>query len=382
MTDPLSLASGLVALVEFAFQTSKSLYEVIKSFQSTKRAIRELRFEVESLNQALATLKTVAVDNEAQFIALKLPVLRCGTTCKEFEGIINKYTRHSHDQRTSFRDWAKLRYMGSDITDLRTTIAGYKATINIALGGATFRQVAVTVNVLEEYKQMTAEAISDLQDHLQGINEQAKSIEETYHTQHSDIDLSIIREEKESTEQCLAICIRSSGYIEGAQIRLPQDSYNVPMLTANSTSGDGFDPTKAYSVTDALSKDLTDKVSLTHCKLQARLSTVNSQLKEFSEVDILHSQEGTARLDLIREERENITQCLNICADALDILGMARENIYKDVTSAEDSHQLVVSTIGDLISAKYIRGAGSMQLLGQMPDNTLEQLLQDQKTYH
>ncbi|KAE8381498.1 hypothetical protein BDV26DRAFT_78010 [Aspergillus bertholletiae] len=378
MAEPLSLASSLIALAAFAFQTSKSLYQVIESFKSTKRAIRELRFEVESLSQALITLEKAAVENEEQLIALKLPLLRCGKTCQEFEEIINRCTAHSRDQRTSFRDWAKLQYMGGDIADLRTTIAGYKATINIALGGATFRQAAVTVNVVEEYKQMIAEATSDLQEHLQGINERVKSIEETGHVQQSDIDLSVVREEKESTEQCLAICIQVSGYIEGAQKSLPQDNHNVPMLTVKPASEKESDPQKAYRATDAMLTDFRNKLSLNSHALQARLSALDRQLKDCSEIGVLNSQ-GTSRLDLIREERDSIAQCLNICADASNIAGTARTNVFENVESADDSHQLVVSTIGDLISAKHIiTGSRSVQWLGQISDDTLQKLSHDQ----
>lgn len=137
MADPLSVTAGLVGLVGFAFQASKSLYQVIESFKSSKRAVRELREEVESLNGVLATLSQMAIEYDAQLTALKLPLLRCGKTCAEFEGILRKCAGHSDGQRTSFRDWAKLQYRGGDIGDLKTTLAGYKSTINIAIGGAT-----------------------------------------------------------------------------------------------------------------------------------------------------------------------------------------------------------------------------------------------------
>lgn len=76
------------------------------------------------------------MDNEAELASLKLPLLRCGKICSEFRNIIQKYMAHSNGQHTSFRDWAKLRYMGGTIYDLKTTLTGYKATISIALGGA------------------------------------------------------------------------------------------------------------------------------------------------------------------------------------------------------------------------------------------------------
>ncbi|KAA8646025.1 uncharacterized protein ATNIH1004_007447 [Aspergillus tanneri] len=303
MAEALSLASSLVALAGFAFQTSKSLYQVIESFKTTKRTVRELRYELDSLTQALATLQQAAANNEDQLVALKLPLLRCGKICKEFEEVINSCISHSHGQRASFRDWAKLQYMGGDIENIRITLAGYKATINIALGGATFRQANVTANVLDEYRQMIAEATSDLQDHLQGINERVESLEQKGPVQDSDADLSVIMEEKESTEQCLAICSQVSRFIEAAQKRLPRGSHTDRTLSLES----------------AWNK-------------------------------------------------------------ASDLTGKARTNVFEDVTSSDDSHQLVVSTIGDLISARHIiTGARSMQWLGQMSDDTLQQLSRSQK---
>jgi hypothetical protein len=79
----------------------------------------------------------MATEYDAQLTSLKLPLLRCGKTCAEFEDIISRCAGHSDGQRTSFRDWAKLQYRGGDIGDLKTTLAGYKSTINIAIGGAT-----------------------------------------------------------------------------------------------------------------------------------------------------------------------------------------------------------------------------------------------------
>ncbi|KAK6811200.1 hypothetical protein RU639_013003 [Aspergillus parasiticus] len=173
------------------------------------------------------------------------------------------------------------------------------------------------------------------------MNDRTKSVEETGHVQHSDIDLSIVREEKESTEQCLAIYTQVSSYIEGMQMHLPRDSQNVPMLTVKPASDNGFDSTKAYLATDTMLTDFKHKLSLNSRVLQARLSALDQQLND------------------------------------------SRTNSFEDVTSADDSHQLVVSTIGDLISAKHIStGARSVQWLGQMSDDTLQQLSRDQKIRH
>lgn len=55
-----------------------------------------------------------------------------------------------------------------------------------------------------------------------------------------------------------------------------------------------------------------------------------------------------------------------------------RTNIFEDVSAAQDAHQLIVATLGDLISAKRVTaGVRSTQWLGQMADATLQQLSRD-----
>jgi hypothetical protein len=136
MADPLSTASGLLTLVVFAFQSSQLLYQAVASFQSNHRIVRELREELEALNGVLESLRETATNADADFTSLKLPLLRCGKACNDFEAVIVKCTAHSGGPRTSFRDWAKLRYMGDDIVGFKNMLAGYKSTIIIALGDA------------------------------------------------------------------------------------------------------------------------------------------------------------------------------------------------------------------------------------------------------
>jgi hypothetical protein len=75
----------------------------------------------------------------------------------------------------------------------------------------------------------------------------------------------------------------------------------------------------------------------------------------------------------IQEEIDSIKQCLAICAEASVQAGQDRTNIFEDVSMTDDGRQAIVSTIGDLISAKRITaGARSMQLMGQMSDESLQ----------
>jgi Fungal N-terminal domain of STAND proteins len=136
MAEPISLASGLLTLVVFAIKSSKTLYESVESFQNNRRIVRELGEELEALNGVLQSLHETATNSSVDFTALKLPLLRCGKACKEFEVVIAKVTAHSGGTKSSFRDWAKLKYMGEDIAGFKNMLAGYKSTIIIALGDA------------------------------------------------------------------------------------------------------------------------------------------------------------------------------------------------------------------------------------------------------
>jgi hypothetical protein len=137
MAEPIGIASGLLALSGFAFQASITLYKMVQSFQFHPKQIRDLEEELEALSGVLGSLtETVSTTIDIDLSALELPLLRCGNVCKDFEQEIIKCSSRSGGSRTSFRDWAKLRYMGDNIDGFRQLLAGYKSTINIALTDA------------------------------------------------------------------------------------------------------------------------------------------------------------------------------------------------------------------------------------------------------
>ena len=137
MAEPVGMAAGLLALATFAFQSSITLYNAVKSFQSHLKRVRDLIEELEALNVVLGPLiEILGATTDVDLSALELPLKRCGNSCREFEQEIMKCSSRSGGSRTSFRDWAKLRYMGEDIDGFRRLLAGYKLTVSIALADA------------------------------------------------------------------------------------------------------------------------------------------------------------------------------------------------------------------------------------------------------
>ncbi|GFF36467.1 hypothetical protein IFM46972_04905 [Aspergillus udagawae] len=113
--------------------------------------------------------------------------------------------------------------------------------------------------------------------------------------------------------------------------------------------------------------DFQVKLSTSRKDFESRMKELDRRLYDLLEKGSHLTEEETLRLESMKEERDSISQCLNICTDASDLAGNPRVNIFENIKSADDSHQLVVSTIGDLISAKHITtGARSAQWFGQM----------------
>ena len=137
MAEPIGLVSGPLALATFALQSSITLRNTIQSFQFHPKRVRDLIEELEALNEVLGLLtKTVSAAVDVDLSPLHLPLLRCGNSCKDFGQEIIKCSSWSGGSLTSFRDWAKLRYVGEDIDGFRRVLAGYRLTISIALADA------------------------------------------------------------------------------------------------------------------------------------------------------------------------------------------------------------------------------------------------------
>ncbi|KAH7357319.1 hypothetical protein BKA66DRAFT_428130 [Pyrenochaeta sp. MPI-SDFR-AT-0127] len=376
MAEPISLASGLLTLVVFGFKSSTSLYQTIKGYNCHQRIVRELREELEDLSGALTSLNQAATGAEDDFTALKLPLLRCGNACKDFEAIIVKCSEHSRKSRTSFRDWARLKYMGDDITGFKNMLAGYKSTITIALCDAGLRTSAVTNSVLNEYQNKIEETMSDLTEHLLRVEKrlQGLGLQNSDSENEDEIEWRNLQSELESIQQCMDICTDVAAHIDSARPKVVQ---NIPALSDDQI-------TISTTAVGTLARRDTEQL-LCRCKddLTNLFAQLNSRLVDLSQRQQSIPRHSKASEDLnpekamLQEEIKSVKQSLAICEEASEKARPDRTNVFEDVSMADDGHQVLVSTIGDLICARRIvAGARSIQWLGQMSDESLQQLSQ------
>lgn len=185
-----------------------------------------------------------------------------------------------------------------------------------------------------------------------------------------------VADERASLEHCLSICNRLSDQLD----RIQEENFD----TGSQQQGNGItvamdNPNQAKFITTMRIKDCKAGLALTSSELQAQLKQIDERLGKLSTDSSPHNPSGGLHdvgRTSDREEVESIRKCLAICADATDEASKGRVNIFEDVKMSDDGHQVIVATLGDLISAKRITvGSRSVQVLGQMSDDSLQQSL-------
>lgn len=372
MAEPVGLASGLLTLAIFAFQSSVTLYNTIKDFQSHPKRVRDLLEELEALSGVLGPLlETVESTTEVDLSPLELPLLRCGNACKDFEQELRKCSSRSGGDRRSFRDWAKLKYMGDDIDGFRNLLAGYKATINIALTDASLRKSSVTAENLESYKDLIKTATEDLQSHLESIDQKLNDLvgQSVTESEPDAADLILIEQERLSTQKCLQICDQLSSHIDQLQLsskRSPQPS--------EAGESDNFSEKVTKEGLEACKESLT----LTAARLGKHMKDLTDHMVKKSKATMT-SEEDVADLTRLQEQWEAAYQCIDICSKANEHL---KENVSTiDNYGVGDAVQFLVSTNGKVIHGKN-RGLGwrTRQVGGYLSDNAIMQISRDMTT--
>lgn len=222
---------------------------------------------------------------------------------------------------------------------------------------------------------MIANTTSDLEEHLQKIDNklQSLSLQGLRISDEVTAERQQMQEERDSTQQCLA---KVSTYID--QLQPIFENTSTPSATYQGliTTLGGLTPARVVTA-DAF-KACKDRLAITTTELEKHLQNVNNRLQHLSSQLPKASDEQAAEKEKIEEEMDSIKQCLAICAETSSQADKNRTNVFEDISMADDGYQVFVSTIGDLISARRITaGARSIQLLGQMSDDSLQQLSRD-----
>jgi hypothetical protein len=226
---------------------------------------------------------------------------------------------------------------------------------------------------------MITNTTSDLEDHLQEIDNRLQTLflQGTRMSDEDAAEREQILEERDSTKQCLTICAQVSEHLDRVRpnafedVSATQDSHQKIVAALR-----GLTPAKR--VTANVLKECKEMLINTTSQLEERLQKLDTRLQNPFLRGAEMSDEIEAERERVQEEKDSIKQCLSICAQASEQVDKVQTNVFEDVSSAQEAHQVIVSTLGDLISATRVSaGVRATQWLGQMSDATLQQLSRD-----
>ncbi|TQV90532.1 hypothetical protein IF1G_10855 [Cordyceps javanica] len=366
MAEAIGVASGLVALATFACQSSVMLYESVSSFQSHQQRVRDLAEETGALAEVLNSLVDAARANpELRIPALAVPLKRCAKACEEFRQEIEKFSARSiAGSRTSFRDWARLKYMGEDVDGFRRLLSSYKMTISIALTNASLHQSIVTSEAVEGYTELLEAARADLEERLGMIDDKLEQFlgQSLSSSSLEDGDVVQIREERQSTENSLQLCAELSDHI--TRIQLAQ---------ARARSGTGT--SKPSSLSERITHDGLQECKENLARMADKLAAHEKELFSNLVSKMAHmgsSQEAAADIARLRDELESARQSMNLVSSASRELEKSVSVIENHATG--DAVQFMVSTNGQILHGTN-RGLGwrTRQVGGHIDAETWKQ---------
>ncbi|KAJ5688278.1 hypothetical protein N7536_010897 [Penicillium majusculum] len=375
MAEVIGIASGLAGLVSLALQSSTTLFSTVQSLRNREKSIRDLRDALQDLDEVLNILRESI--STAPFLnsgIIERPLGRCCKACNDFNALIINCSEHSTDNKFSIRDWAKLRYMGEDVVGFQTMISGYKSTITIALAYANMNLTKTTKNVIDEYNELIEDTKCDLALHLQSIEDRLKSLSSG---EMESSNVQMMEEERESTQHGLEICDQFSAYIERTRSTLLEKMTRDPTISEVGPSPIGHNNIPWLILAQALTSAEREVIN-------SRLSLLQHHHERGGQPRVLHYQKSLPQGDKIgeqnesQEEADNIKESLNFFDRISQETSKNRTNYFEDITTGDRSTQAVVSTLKDLISARrIISGSDSLQVLGQMSDDSLQRMLRE-----
>ncbi|KAH7308612.1 hypothetical protein B0I35DRAFT_98946 [Stachybotrys elegans] len=383
MADPLSITSGVIAIVTFTIQSSTALYHAIESFKTYPKRVAELKTQLWALIDVLKSLEALSREDVTACRLLESPLKQCGKACQEFKCLLEECRRSSTSGRLSLSEWMRLRYRNGDIITFMESIESYKSTISIAIADTNLRTSKVTLSVLNDYKSQVDATTQYLEEHLEevlsrldGITQQAaeESLSGTTNMHH-------MTDEKTSTEKCLQICRQFQADLNKMQFQLAPSDHSLDPHSSTAmmpTRSMTFATAMTLSGLKACDMEMTDTVS----KLLLHREKTNERLLA---EPMRHMQDETeaheVQVQRLQHELDGVKQLLDFCKDASSRAAPSRVHVLENISVKDGSQQICVSSVGDLFNINgATAGSGSLQLFGSMPTESLHNIIKLHKS--
>jgi hypothetical protein len=230
--------------------------------------------------------------------------------------------------------------------------------------------------VLKEYKQMISGTTDQLEERRERLDETVDSSSPQGRSNSGgDVnDTEPMLQELESTKQCLNICAQVSLHIASVQpnvfenMSTAADSDQAPITTL-------IGLISARDATNDALKACESTLSRTTSRLERHLRDVDSEIQSLASGSSIPLSQAGSEQEVLKAELESTKKALAYMAKKAEDANGPGINVYEHLKLADDSHTVIVSTIGQLISTKnFSAGSRSTAWMGQMSDESLQSL--------
>lgn len=223
---------------------------------------------------------------------------------------------------------------------------------------------SITPDALEEYKDLIRDTTSDLQEHMTRLDERVRALaaSEAESSVRDEPEWVAMVEEKQSTQEGLKICSQLSAQIE----RLESTSKENPQFSQQPS---------AYKFIRSGLGGAKGSIQSLVSRLQTHENDIDKRMEAMRSTVPLSEHEAT-QLAQLQETKESLRQCMSVVADAGETLTNERYNIFEDITMADSSYGISVSTVKDLVVARRLNLSGQARYLGgQISDESYQRTI-------
>ncbi len=217
-----------------------------------------------------------------------------------------------------------------------------------------------------------ADTTQDLQQHLQDINEKMQALggQGMEDGGQGDGEWQAILEEKKCTQQGLEICAQLSAKIEQLEPIVEADGQSsAPPSPASAAEARGYVRTGLGATKDSIHAMVS--------QLRSHEGVIEGRFRKMVASNPV-SKEMAEELERLQATKDSIHQCIRVISDASDETAeIERQNLFEDITLADNSYSFTVSTVGDLVTARRINLSGrSYNVGGQITDEGFQKAIE------
>ncbi|KAF2161514.1 hypothetical protein M409DRAFT_69640 [Zasmidium cellare ATCC 36951] len=361
MAEPLSAPFVMLDLTLATIAAAAKLRDLLKSFHSYR--LHNLLQELDTLNGALGSLRdTIEATSDTDFSALNIPLQRCGEACLNFEEEVLLCLARTGDNRTSFRDWVKIKYMGEDIDSFKELLASYRLTISIAITDAKLRRNSAPAENIASFNDLIVTAKANLERRLKNIDERLEVAltMDVAATERTAREAQLIKEERLSTEKCLQISAEVSDHI--AQIQLATNNCSAQETSVSTNE------LPEQIMREGL-QECRDTLARTASRLEEHEKQLFARLLDEPRT-MIPSEEDRVNLARMRDDWEAIRRSMDICSFAVE---HAHHNCNtNNMWATDDAIQIMVCTGAKTIHGVNRGGWRTRQIGGYVDQDVLE----------